>query len=134
MIITVLTCKVNDIYLRLASLPPLSSAMRRLRLKKEGLMSWDLEIETQHLFVLILLLNMILYTYYVPNIMLQDGNLKKKNLLFNLSVLHHCAVAGQNPHLFYGGENCLRVSWRIVRTGIAQACPLHSSFLSYIKK
>lgn len=37
-------------------------------------MSWDLEIETQHLFVLILLLNMILYTYYMPNIMLQDGN------------------------------------------------------------
>lgn len=97
-------------------------------------MSWDLEIETQHLFVLILLLDMILYTYYVPNIMLQDGNLKKKNLLFNLSVLHHCAVAGQNPHLFYGGENCLCVSGRIVRTGIAQACPLHSSFLSYIKK
>lgn len=40
--------------------------------------------------------------------------IKIKYLLFNLSVLHHCAVAGQNPYLLYGGQNCLCVSWGIV--------------------
>lgn len=42
-------------------------------------MTWDLETETQHLFALILLLNIFLYTtYYVLHTMLHNGKFKKK--------------------------------------------------------
>lgn len=50
-------------------------------------MSWDLEIETQHLFVLILLLYMFLYTYYVPHIMLHGEKFFKK-IYFSICQLY----------------------------------------------